>query len=228
MTFGEAWVEHDYNPFILFNEDGRVKSLNKEAQYLLAETKNRELFDLTQIYASHSYGFKTTVLDLSFGSYKFYAITIGYLDENEIGIKLYKTATKKFVNIEKEGDSVNLYLLLDLCISASSTRVKAEFTKEFDPTFPEIKLHISNFTKLLDEIYRSHSLATLIKTKLSLVTGEHIKQNGKKYPIFSIAITSDHKESRCEKEIELMALKSNAIVKFQKNSTIINSAFIVS
>jgi len=118
--------------------------------------------------------------------------------------------------------------LLDLCISASSTRVKAEFTKEFDPTFPEIKLHISNFTKLLDEIYRSHSLATLIKTKLSLVTGEHIKQNGKKYPIFSIAITSDHKESRCEKEIELMALKSNAIVKFQKNSTIINSAFIVS
>lgn len=226
MTFGEAWVEHDYNPFILFNEDGRVKSLNKEAQYLLAETKNRELFDLTQIYASHSYGFKTTIINLSFGSYRFYAITVGYLDENEIGIKLYKTEAKKFTNIENQGDSVSLYVLLDLCISASSTRSKAKFTKDFDPTFPDIKLQISNFTKLLDKIYQSHSMATFIKTKLSLVTGEHIRQNAKKYPIFSIRIASDYRNSDYEKDIDFIAQKSNATIRFKENSTVINSALI--
>jgi len=228
MDFYEAWVEHDYNPFIVFSEDGRVKSLNQEAQYLLGEVENREIFNLTQAYASHSYGFKTTALDLSFGSYKFYAITVGYLDESKIGIKLYKTTAKKFVNIEEYGESVNIYALLDLCISASSTRCKAEFTKEFDPTFPDIKLQINNFSKLLDKIYQSHSSATIVKTKLSLLTGEYIKQNDKKYPIFSIHITTDYRDSSYEKDIELIASKSNTIVRFHENSTTINSAMVTS
>jgi len=226
MNFNEAWIEYDYNPFIVFTDDGRVKSLNQEAQYLLGEVENREIFELTGAYASHTYGFKTTALDISFGSYKFYAITIGYLDENEIGIKLYKAAAKKFTNIENQGESVNLYALLDLCISASSTRIQAEFTKEFDPTFPDIKLQINNFTKLLDKVYQSHSNATFINTKLALVTGEHIKQGGKKYPIFSITTTTDYRDSSYEKDIEIIASKSNTIVRFYENSTTINSALI--
>jgi hypothetical protein len=228
MDFYEAWSEHDYNPFIVFSEDGRVKSLNQEAQYLLGEVENKEIFELTGAYASHSYGFKTTALELSFGSYKFYAITIGYLDENEIGIKLYKTATKKFTSIEEYGEIINLYSLLDLCISASSTRNKAEFTKEFDPTFPDIKLPINDFTKLLDKIYQSHISATFIKTKLSLVTGEHIKFDGKKYPIFTIKITTDSRDSHYEKDIELIASKSNTIVSFHKDITTIRSAMVTS
>lgn len=228
MTFEQSWLEYDYNPFIVFSDDGRVKSLNQEAQYLLGEVENREIFELTGAYASHSYGFKTTSIDLSFGSFKFYAITVGYLDENQIGIKLYKTAAKKFTNIEEQGEDVNIYALLDLCISASSTRNKAEFIKEFDPTFPDIKLQINNFTKLLDKIYKSHASATVIKTKLALVTGEHIKQNDKKYPIFSITTTTDYRDSSYEKDIELIASKSNTIVRFYENSTVISSAMIVS
>ena len=228
MNFNEAWIEHDYNPFIVFSEDGRVKSLNQEAQYLLGEAQNREIFELTRAYASHSYGFKTTALDLTFGSYKFYAITVGYLDENKIGIKLYKTAAKKFISLEEYGENVNIYALLDLCISASSTRCKAEFTKEFDPTFPDIKLQINNFTKLLDKIYQSHSSATLIKTKLSLLTGEYIKQNGKKYPIFSIHVATDYRDNGYEKDIEFIASKSNTMVRFHENSTTISSAMVTS
>jgi len=228
MNFNEAWIEHDYNPFVVFTSEGRVKSLNQEAQYLLGEIENREIFELTQAYASHTYGFKTTALDVSFGSYKFYAITIGYLDENEIGIKLYKTAAKKFISVGEHGESVNVYALLDLCISASSTRCQAEFTKEFDPTFPDIKLQINNFTKLLDKIYQSHISATLIKTKLSLLTGEYIKQNEKKYPIFSIHVATDCRDNSYEKDIELIALKSNTMVRFYENSTTINSAMVTS
>jgi hypothetical protein len=228
MDFYEAWSEHDYNPFIVFSDDGRIKSLNQEAQYLLGEVENKKIFELTHTYASQTYGFKTTAVDISFGSYKFYAITVGYLDEKQIGIKLYKLAAKKFTNIENQGESVNLYALLDLCISASSTRIRAEFTKEFDPTFPDIKLQINNFTKLLDKIYQSHSNATFIHTKLALVTGEHIKQNGKKYPIFSITITTDYRDSSYEKDIELIALKSSNIVRFHENSTIISATMISS
>lgn len=222
----EAWLENDYNPFIVFTDDGRVKSLNQEAQYLLGEVKNREIFELAQTYASHSFGFETTILDLSYGSYKFYGLTVGYLDDNEIGIKLYKIAAKKFSNIEENKESVNLYTLLDLCISAASTRCKSKFIKNFDPTFPDIRLQINDFTKLLDKVYQSHQFATAITTKLSLVTGEYIRFEDKKYPIFSINIQSDYRDSSFEKDIEKMALRGNTIIRFDEQSTIISSAMV--
>ena len=225
-TLCEAWLENDYNPFVVFTDDGRVKSLNQEAQYLLGEVKNKEIFDLAQTYASHSFGFKTTILDLSYGSYKFYGLTVGYLNDNEIGIKLYKTAAKKFTNIEENQEGVNLYTLLDLCISAASTRCKSKFIKNFDPTFPEIRLQINNFTKLLDKVYQSHQYATAITTKLSLVTGEYIRFEDKKYPIFAINIQSDYRDSSFEKDIENIALRSNTIIRFDEQSTIINSAMV--
>jgi len=226
LNFEQAWIEHDYNPFIVFNTEGRVKSLNQEAQYLLGEVEQKELFNLTKTYASLSYGFKTTIIDLSFGSYKFYAITVGYLDENEIGIKFYKIAAKKFTNIEEYGESVNLYALLDLCISAASTRSKATFIKDFDPTFPDLKLQINNFTKLLDKIYKSHNQATSIKTKLSLVTGEYIRFENKKYPIFSLHVEADYRDKSLQQDIEEIASKCNTSIRFDKNQTIINSAMV--
>lgn len=226
MTFEQAWIEHDYNPFIVFNEDGRIQSLNQEAQYLLSEVENKEIFEITKAYASHSYGFKTTSLDLSFGSYKFYAVTVGYLDEKEIGIKLYKVAAKKFTHIEEYGDSVNLYALLDLCISAASTRMETKFVKEFDPTFPDIRLKINIFTKLFDKIFQSYKTSKNISIKLSLVTGEHIKFDNKKYPIFSIKISSEERDKAYEADIENIAGNCSSVVRFQGNDTVINSAMV--
>jgi len=222
----EEWLEHDYNPFVVFTDDGRVKSLNQEAQYLLGEVQNKEIFELAQTYASHSFGFETTILDLSYGSYKFYGLTVGYLDDHEIGIKLYKTTAKKFSNIEENKESVNLYTLLDLCISAASTRCKSKFIKIFDPTFPEIRLKINNFTKLLDKIYQSHQFATAITTELSLVTGEYIRFENKKYPIFTIKIQSDYRDSSFEKDIENISSMGNTIIRFDEQSTIISSAMV--
>jgi hypothetical protein len=228
VTFEQAWIEHDYNPFIVFNEDGRVQSLNQEAQYLLGEVENREIFEITKAYASHSYGFKTTSLDLVLGSYKFYAVTVGYLDEKEIGIKLYKVAAKKFTHIEEYGDSVNIYALLDLCISAASTRSESKFVKEFDPTFPDIRLKINTFTKLLDKIFQSYKNSAQIDTRLSLITGEYIKFNNKKYPIFSIKFKAENRDQSYEKDIEEIAANSNCVIRFQGDDTVISSAMVSS
>jgi hypothetical protein len=222
----EAWLENDYNPFILFLEDGRVKSLNQEAQYLLGEVDKKEIFELAKNYASHSYGFKTTAIELFYGSFKFYAITVGYHDEKEIGIKLYKVAAKKFTDIKEYGESVNLYTLLDLCISAASTRSSAVFLKEFDPAFPEIRLKIENFTKLLDKIYQSYVKSNQITTTLALQTGEYVKFQEKKYPIFSIKIVGEKRDKSYEKEIENISANSNAVVRFAKDSTIISTAMV--
>jgi hypothetical protein len=228
MTFEQSWIEHDYNPFIVFDNDGRVKSLNQEAQYLLGEVSTKEIYEITQTYASHTYGFKNTAIDLVFGSYKFYAITVGYTDEQQIGIKLYKVAAKKFTTIEEYGDSVNVYALLDLCISAAATRCKSKFVKEFDPTFPDVRIQIESFTKLLDKVYNSYKDNDVITTRLSLLTGEYIRFKEKKYPIFCVTIKAEQRDRSQEKIIEENALKSNCIVRFQHETTVISSAMVSS
>lgn len=226
LTFEQAWIENDYNPFIVFDNDGKVLSLNQEAQYLLGEVSNKDIFQITQTYANHTYGFKTTAIDLVFGSYKFYAITVGYLDETQIGIKLYKVAAKKFTNIEEYGDSVNIYALLDLCISAAATRSDAKFIKEFDPTFPDVRLKIESFTKLLDKIYQAYKDNEKISTRLALTTGEYIRFNDKKYPIFSIKFKAENRDETLEKAIEEHAGKSNCIVRFLDTTTVLSSAMV--
>ncbi|ACZ12563.1 hypothetical protein [Sulfurospirillum deleyianum] len=226
MNFAEEWIEHDYNPFIVFDSNGKIISLNQEAQYLLGEVNHKKIFDIAQTYASITYGFKTTIVDIVFNSYKFYGITVGYLDENVIGIKLYKNATKKFTHVEEYGESVNIYALLDLCISAVATSSTIKFKKEFDPTFPDIYLNVENFMKLLTKIYHAHLHATTITTRLSLITGEYIRFNSKKYPIFSIAIKSDSPAIHFEKNIEEIAQKSNCTIQCEPHETVIQSALV--
>lgn len=227
MTFNEAWIEYDYNPFITFDTDERVKSLNQEAQYLLGEFSAKKIFELAKTYASMSYGFKTTILDLSYGSYSFYAITVGYLDESEIGIKLYKKATKKLSSIDEYGEMVNLYSLLDLCISASCASHSAtKHQKIFDPTFPEIRLKIEEFTKLLNKIYSSYLGSDAITSKLTLNTGEYIKFDDKKYPIFSIYIDGNKRNKKLEANIEDISQNANALIQFKGTTTILSSALV--
>ncbi|WP_331773940.1 hypothetical protein [Sulfurospirillum sp. 1612] len=227
MTFNEAWIEYDYNPFITFDTDEKVKSLNQEAQYLLGEVSPKKIFELAKTYASMSYGFKTTILDLNFGPYTFYAITVGYLDESEIGIKLYKKAAKKLSSIDEYGEIVNLYSLLDLCISASSaSRSHIKHTKVFDPTFPEIRLKIEDFTRLLNKIYSSYLESDTITSKLMLNTGEYIKFDNKKYPIFSIYITGERRDKKLASNIEEISQQANSFVQFKDNTTILSSALV--
>ena len=226
MTFAEAWIEHDYNPFIVFDTNGKILSLNQEAQYLLGEVNHKKIFDIAGTYASMTYGFKTTIVDIAFGSYKFYAITVGYDDETSIGIKLYKSATKKFANVEEYGDSVNIYALLDLCISASSTNANIKFRKEFDPTFPDVRLKVEDFMKLLTKVYQSHLNSAVITTRLALITGEYIRFNDKKYPIFAISIKGENRDRNVEKSIEEIATKSNCTIHFEKDETLIHAALV--
>ncbi|HFB53860.1 MAG TPA: hypothetical protein ENJ67_03930, partial [Sulfurimonas autotrophica] len=95
MTLEQQWLEYDYNPFILFNAQGKILSLNAEAQFLLGSANAHELFELAKTYASINFGFKTTFVELEYGRYKFFGLTVGYEDEEQIGIKLYQSPTYK-------------------------------------------------------------------------------------------------------------------------------------
>ncbi len=227
MTFDQQWIEFDFNPFILFNASGKIVSLNTEAQYLLGAVEASAVYKIATTYASSSFGFKTTFLELEFGRFKFFGITVGYEDEEHIGIRLYQLPSFQFTKQKPEGQLVNVYTLIDLCISSNSIGTQTRFLKELDPTIPEIRLQTELFIKLLNKIYVAMAGNEKITTRLFFRVGEHIKFEGEKYSLFSIEIISDTVIRRYLPDISHLAEENNLFIDVKDQRITINVPMIV-
>lgn len=227
MTFDQQWIEFDFNPFILFNSSGKIVSLNTEAQYLLGAIDGSAIYKIATTYANSSFGFKTTFLELEFGRFKFFGITVGYEDEEQIGIRLYQLPSFQFTKQKPEGQLVNIYTLIDLCISSNSIGSQTKYTKELDPTIPEIRLQTELFIKLLNKIYLSMAGNEKIVTRLFFRVGEHIKYEGEKHSLFSIEVISESINRKYLSEISQLAEKNNLFTDVKETKIMINIPMIV-
>ncbi len=220
MTFEQQWIEYDYNPFVLFNINGKILSLNSEAQFLLGSTTPTELFDLAKAYANVTFGFKTTFVDLEFGRYKFFGLTVGYEDEEQIGIKLYQTPSFKIKSPKPDGQLTNIFTLIDLCISTNSISSNIKYTKEYDPTNPDIIINSNKLIKILNKIYSCFEDNESINTKVFYRVGEHIKFEGKKYSLFAIRVSAQNINETRSNELKVMADSSNFYIDVKKDLTL--------
>ena len=220
MTLEQQWIEYDFNPFILFSQDGKIVSLNSEAQFLLGSVSSKEIFELSTTHAPLTYGFKTTFLDIEFGRHKFFGITVGFIDDEKIGIKLYRFPTLNKNNITKpQGELTNIYALIDLCISSNSIGKDIEFVKDFDPTIPDVVIDSNQLVKMLNLMYKCFLHNEKITTKIFFRIGEHIKYDDKKYSLFSIQIFSDSIDEKSFKDLEKQ-IESTSLYLEKKDATL--------
>lgn len=220
MTFEQQWIEYDYNPFVLFSANGKILSLNSEAQFLLGSTTPHTLFDLAKTYASINFGFKTTFLELEYGRYKFFGITVGYENEEQIGIKLYQTPTYKITTNKPEGELTNIFTITDLCISTNSINSHINYIKDYDPTIPDIIINSNKLIKILNKMYECLQDNEQITTKVFYRIGEHIKFEEKKYSIFSISIFANSIDDIKRDELKVLAQSSNFYIDINSALTI--------
>ena len=220
MTFEQQWIEYDYNPFILFNSNGKIISVNAEAQFLLGSTTPSSLFELAQSYANISFGFKTTFIELEYGRYKFFGVSVGYEDEEKIGLKLYQTPSFKLNTKKPEGELTNIFTITDLCISTNSITSSINYTKNYDPTIPDIIVDSSKLIKLLNKMYDCVQDNETIDTKIFYRVGEHIKFDEKKYGIFSISISAKSIDKEKGYELKALSEKYNFYVEISSSMTI--------
>ncbi|HEX5711642.1 MAG TPA: hypothetical protein VFX68_09880 [Sulfuricurvum sp.] len=226
MTFDQQWIEYDFNPFVLFSAQGKILSLNTEAQYLLGATQPSVVYEIATTYASSSFGFKTTFLDLEFGRFKFFGITVGYEDEEQIGIRLYQLPSFNMAKQKPQGQLVNVYSLIDLCISSHSIGGQTLYPKELDPTIPDIRLHAEMFIKLLNKTYQSFSENRSILTHLFFRVGEHVKFEGVKYSIFAIEISAPSMNRKYISELNHLAEENHLSLDIKESKVIINIPMI--
>jgi len=220
MTFEQQWIEYDYNPFILFDSNAKIISLNSEAQFLLGSASQNELYELAVAHASVNFGFKTTFINLKFGRYKFFGLTVGYENENELGVKFYQAPSFEINKSKPTGKSTNIYTLVDLCISTNSINSDIVFTRDFDPAIPEVIITPESFIKILNKTYECFKENKKINTKIFYRIGEHIKLEDKKYSLFSIEVSAENLDEKKADDLEISAIKENIYIDINKKITI--------
>lgn len=194
MNFFEEWVELDLNPIITFSSNSKIIYSNSEAQFLLNRIKQKELFDLALSYAPKNFGAQTSYIDLTIKNYVFYAITVFYENEDELHMKLYKSAMVKKENTLniKNINSTNIFTLVDLAISTSKIKTNINYIKNYDPSIPEFKLDASSFIKILNQIFDIFKDCQNVTCSILLKIGEYIKIDEKKYSLISVEISSEN------------------------------------
>jgi len=206
----EAFVEWDNSPFILFNQQGRILYLNHSAEILFGYVSKKELYDITLSYAPQSFGYKTTTLSLSYDSFMFYAITVGYENENEISLRLYNTPRIKPKRKLESNKLIvtDINILLEANIALFKTKNTNPLKLLTDQDLPAFKIDQNNFSKLLRKALDAFRASDSIDISLKLLIGQQVIIDNKKESIVQLSIKANGRYADTDNEIQTLASQS--------------------
>jgi len=188
------WIDIDLNPLIIFSQNGKILYLNDEAEYFLAFVSEKEIFDLAISLASTNKGYKIVPGEFRFGKFEFGAVSVGYENDEEIGIRFYKVVcfaqkNKKTKHLEK----VNLFFVIDFCKNYALLNKNIDFVEDYDVDIPEFYVDKSVIIKTLNKVFEN-VVQNKIKIIVRFLVGEKYTINDKTYKVISIDILSKTKE----------------------------------
>ncbi|MCK5111697.1 MAG: hypothetical protein KAQ94_09270 [Arcobacteraceae bacterium] len=180
-------IENDLNPFILFDNNGKIKDFNQEAEFLFNFVKPKELYELAVSHASINFGFNRQFISLKYGKIQFYAILVGYINDEEIGLRLYKEVCRekevvKITNIEL----ANIFSLIELSKTTTLLQSDIKIEEIYDISIPQVKLNINEFLLILNDCFTFYKDEKELSLKVYIKTGEYEIIEEKKYQIISL------------------------------------------
>jgi hypothetical protein len=214
----ENSIEYDLNPFIVFNGDGKVIRYNQKAEFLLSYTSAKEIFDIAVNYAPINYGYKNSYLSLEFNRVKYYAIMVGYEDDEYIAVKLYKEINYTTFALEQKNISkVCIYTLLELASNNSLDLKKTQLIKNYDPSIPEVHLNVKAFLKFLNLSFKEFQDSKRLTITVSVKVAENILINGKRYPVCLISFYDKDTLVKNDISLEKQAKDANIALFLEKD-----------
>jgi len=191
IEFYEQLLDNDLNPYILFSSAGKLLNFNKEAEYLFNFVTPKELFELALQNASKNYGFSSKFINIKYKKQTYYAIMVGYINDEELALRLYKEVEPtKNINIDSNYHMSNIYTLITLSKNTSLLQSNIQLKEEFDVSIPELKIDINEFLLILNHIFNEVKNEKKLTLKVSLKTGEYEIINKKRYHIICVKFTS--------------------------------------
>jgi hypothetical protein len=210
----QPFVEWDNSPFILFSNQGKILYLNNAAEILFGYVSKQELYDIALAYAPQSFGYKTTTLTLNYDSFNFYAVTVGYENEEHISIRFYNTPrVKPSVPLETgKLITTDINILLEANIALFKTKNSNRLQLLTDQDIPSFKIDQNNFSKLLRKTLNAFRSSDSINVSLKLLIGEHVIIAGKKESIVQLSIEANGRYNDADTEIKALADQSHISV----------------
>jgi len=215
--FYEQLLDNDLNPYILFSSSGKLLNFNKEAEYLFNFVTPKELYELALQNASKNFGFTSKFINIKYKKQTYYAIMVGYLDDEKIALRLYKEVEpSKNINIDSNYHMSNIYTLITLSKNTSLLQSNLKIQEVFDVSIPELKIDINEFLLILNHIFNEVKNDKELILKVALKTGEYEIINKKKYHIICIKFNS---QSRVN--LDNFQVNSNSLINiYQKDNVI--------
>ena len=206
----QSFVEWDSSPFVLFSDQGRILYLNNAAEILFGYVSQKELYNIALAYAPQDFGYRNTMLSLTYDTFLFHAITVGYENEEQISIRLYSTPRMQS-NIKLETDkfiTTDINILLEANIALFKTKNTNPLKLLTDHELPAFKIDQNNFSKLLRKSLDAFRASDSIDISLRLLIGQHVIIEGEKESLVQLSITANGRYTDTDNEIRSLAERS--------------------
>ncbi len=213
-------VESDNNPIIVFNHSGHIIYINSNAEILMSYVGVKDIFNLALNHAPKEYGSKTTQLELNYNHLKFYSITVSYINDEWISIRLYYRPREKMIieNQKKNYTLTDLNKLLDVSIIQFKIESTTDIRVFTDQDIPHILINQNEFLKLLRVILSQFKSSSYLDISLKLGIGEHIVIDSKRYSIVNLEFKSTARYCNDDKLITKLGNKLCLVTNLNEDS----------
>jgi hypothetical protein len=215
----QSFIDSDNSPFVLFDSSAKVLYLNSSAEILFGYVTPKELYDLALQNAPQSFGHHTTTMELGFDSFSFYAITVGYENDEQIYIRLYNTPRiKQQTKLDKSKlitTDINLLLEANLALFRTKNQAKIHLITDLD--IPKFRLNQNQFSKLLRKTLDNFLDTEEIEITLKFLVGEHIIIDNKRHSIIQLQIKSTYRDCSSDDDIDILSQKSCCNIVLKKD-----------
>jgi hypothetical protein len=224
----KQFVECDNSPFILFSARGKILYLNNAAEILMGYVDKKELFDIVLAHAPKEYGYKTTTLTLQYDSLLFYAITVGYQDDEHICIRLYHQPrlNKPRTLVSDKYVTTDINTLLEANITLFQMTNHNHLALLVDQDIPPFKIDQNHFSKLLRKTLHAFRASDSIHITLKFLVGEYVIINGKKEALIQLKIEANGRYTDQDADIESLANENHIATAFKEHSITLQVPFL--
>jgi len=219
----KIFIEHDSNPFILFTSEGKVHYLNTSAEILMGSVNSKELFMLALHHAPKTFGYNKSLLELSFGSFKYYGINVVYEDEAFLGLQLYNKPMPTIKNINNLSGYIttDINLLLQANIELFNINYEGKLELFTDYNIPKFKIYQNNFSMLLRGLLLQFLESQKLYITMKIKIGERVRINEKQYSIIELLFEAENREHVKDENLEKIALEHHININLQENSILL-------
>jgi len=222
------FIECDNSPFILFTAQGKIAYLNNAAEILMGYTEKKELYDIALAYAPKEYGYRTTALTLQYDTLHFYAITVGYQDEEYICIRLYHQPrlSKPKPLVSEKYVPTDINTLLEANITLFKMTNKNALSLLVDQDIPEFKIDQNHLSKLLRKTLHAFRASDSIHITLKFLVGEYVIIDDKKVGLIQLKVGANGRYNEEDRAIENLANENHISIAFKEHSITLQIPFL--